>query len=118
VALKLPFQNITHGEAKELYPEQADRIEEILDGMAVRGTVFRDLHPGKEKRCRRLPSLVGWQERPFWHGQETEQAKVLSPLYKEAFAAEMARGIPLMRVIPIDISLKVSSGIVLMKSSP
>jgi electron transport complex protein RnfB len=115
VALKLPFKNISLSEAKELYPEKSDRIEEILDGMAVRGTVFRDIHPGREKRYRLLPSLVGWQETPFWHGRETEQAKVLSPLYKEyhkeAFAAEMARGMPLMRVIPIDTSLRVSSGI-------
>jgi NAD-dependent dihydropyrimidine dehydrogenase PreA subunit len=115
VALKLPFQNISLSEAKALYPEQADRIEEILDGMAKRGTVFRDTKPGREKRYRLLPSLVGWQETPFWHGRETEQAKALSPLYKEyhkeAFAAEMARGIPLMRVIPINTSLRVSSGI-------
>ncbi|MEW6186642.1 MAG: 4Fe-4S binding protein [Thermodesulfobacteriota bacterium] len=115
VALKLPFQNITLSEARELYPEKADRIEEILDGMAVKGTVFRDIHPSRGKRYRLLPSLVGWQETPFWHGKETEQAKVLSPLYKdyhqEAFAAEMARGMPLMRVIPIERSLKASSEI-------
>lgn len=115
VALKLPFSNITLSEARELYPEKADRIEEILDGMAQKGTVFRNIHPGRGKHYRLLPSLVGWQETPFWPGKETEQAKVLSPLYKEyhkeAFAAEMARGMPLMRVIPIEKSLKTSSEI-------
>ena len=115
VAIKLPFQNISLNEARELYPEKAGRIEEILDGMAQKGTVFREIRPDKEKRYRLLPSLVGWQETPFWHGRETEQAKSLSPLYKEyhkeAFAAEMARGMPLMRVIPVETSLKVSSGI-------
>jgi ferredoxin len=115
IALKLPFQNISLSQAKELFPEKGDRIEEILDGMAIRGTVFRDSQPGREKRYRLLPSLVGWQETPFWHGRETEQARQLSPLYKqyhkEAFAAEMARGIPLMRVIPIETAVEESSEI-------
>jgi len=115
IALKLPFQNISLSQAKDLFPEKGARIEEILDGMAERGTVFRDTKPGREKRYRLLPSLVGWQETPFWHGRETEQAKVLSPLYKEyhkeAFAGEMARGMPLMRVIPIDTSLRESSSV-------
>jgi ferredoxin len=116
VALTLPFEkNLSLTEVKTLYPDKVDRIEEILDGMAIKGTVYRDIRPGKEKKYRLLPSLVGWQETPFWHGRETEQAKVLSPLYKEyhkeAFAAEMARGVPLMRVIPVDTSLKATSDI-------
>jgi Na+-translocating ferredoxin:NAD+ oxidoreductase subunit B len=115
IALKLPFQNISLSKAKEMYSEKKDRIEDILDGMAKRGTVFRDTKPGQEKRYRLLPSLVGWQETPFWHGRETEQAKALSPLYKEyhieAFAAEMARGIPLMRVIPVETALDPASEI-------
>lgn len=115
VAMKLPFQNLSLSEARELYPEKGDRIEEILDGMAKGGTVFRDHKPGQEKRYRLLPSLVGWQETPFWHGKETKQAKELSPLmkeyHKEAFAAEMARGVPLMRVIPIETSLDPKSEI-------
>jgi len=116
VALTLPFEkNLSLGEVKAAYPDRVDRIEEILDGMAERGTVYRDMRSGKEKRYRLLPSLVGWQETPFWGGRETEQVKALSPLYKEyheeAFAAEMARGVPLMRVIPVDTSLEETSTI-------
>jgi ferredoxin len=116
VALTLPFdKNLSLSEVTALNPDKGDRIEEILDGMASGGTVYRDLRPGKDKRYRLLPSLVGWQETPFWSGRETEQAKALSPLYKEyhqeAFAAEMARGIPLMRVIPVDTSLNATSDI-------
>jgi len=115
VALKLPFQNISLDEAGNLYPEKGDRIEEILDGMAQGGTVFSDNKPGRGKRYRLLPSLVGWQETPFWHGKETKQARDMSPLMKEyhreAFAAEMARGMPLMRVVPIDTALENTSQI-------
>ncbi|MCJ7774276.1 MAG: 4Fe-4S binding protein [Desulfobacterales bacterium] len=110
IALALPFQNTLLDEVKNLYPEKSDRIEEILDGMAMGGTVFRDNKPGVGKRYRLLPSLVGWAETPIWHGKPTQQAKYLAPLWneyrKEAFSAEMARGMPLMRVIPIDTSLK------------
>lgn len=60
VALKLPFQNTTVDQAKTLYPEHGDKIENILDAMAKRGTVFRDNKPGIGKRYRLLPSLVGW----------------------------------------------------------
>ena len=115
VALKLPFQNTPLADAKKLYPEHGNRIEEILDKMAKGGTVFRDNKPGVGKRYRLLPSLVGWAETPFWHGRETQQAKELSPLWKtyrkEGFAEEMARGIPLMRVIPVETSLKDESEI-------
>ena len=64
VALKLPFQNTSLEEAKSLYPEHGDKIENILDTMAKRGTVFRDNKPGVGKRYRLLPSLVGWAETP------------------------------------------------------
>ncbi len=110
IAITLPFQNIPLDEAKKLYPEKGDQIEEILDNMAKRGTVFRDNKPGRGKRYRLLPSLVGWAETPIWHGKPTQQAKDLAPLWndyrREAFSKEMARGVPLMRVIPIHTSLK------------
>lgn len=113
VALTLPFQNTHLDDVKTLYPEKSDRIEKILDTMAMGGTVFRDNKPGAGKRYRLLPSLVGWAETPIWHGKPTQQAKDLAPLWneyrKEAFSEEMARGMPLMRVIPIDTSLKDNS---------
>lgn len=110
MALKLPFLNTPLEEAKSIYPEHGERIETILDNMAKRGTVFKDNKPGIGKRYRLLPSLVGWAETPTWHGKPTQQARDLAPLWKEyhqeAFAAEMARGKPLMRVIPINTSLQ------------
>ena len=54
IALKLPFQNIALSQAKEMFPGKRNRIEDILDGMAKRGTVFRDQKPGQEKRYRLL----------------------------------------------------------------
>jgi hypothetical protein len=42
-----------------LYPEKGNRIEEILDDMAKRVTVFRETKPGVGKRYRLLPSLAG-----------------------------------------------------------
>jgi hypothetical protein len=57
VALTLPFEkNLSLTEVKTLYPDKVDRIEEILDGMAIKGTVYRDIRPGKEKKYRLLPS--------------------------------------------------------------
>jgi Pyruvate/2-oxoacid:ferredoxin oxidoreductase delta subunit len=113
IAMTLPFQNTPLEEARKLYPQKADRIEEILDNMAKGGTVFRDNKPGIGKRYRLLPSLVGWAETPIWHGRPTRQAKELAPLWneyrKEAFSEEMARGMPLMRVIPIETSLEEAS---------
>jgi electron transport complex protein RnfB len=115
IALTFPFKNTPLEEAQKLYPEIGDKLETMLDGMAEGGTLFRDTKPGVGKRYRLLPSLVGWAETPIWHGRETQQAKELAPLWseyrKEGWSAEMARGMPLMRVIPVDTSLKDESGV-------
>ncbi|MCP4751263.1 MAG: (4Fe-4S)-binding protein [Proteobacteria bacterium] len=110
IALTFPFKNTPLEEARKLYPEKGEKLEAILDGMAEGGTLYRDNKPVVGKRYRLLPSLVGWAETPIWHGRETPQAKDLAPLWneyrKEGWSAEMARGMPLMRVVPIDTSLK------------
>ena len=110
IALTFPFKNTPLDEAKKLYSEKGDGLEALLDSMAEGGTLYRDNKEGVGKRYRLLPSLVGWAETPIWSGEETEQAKALAPLWsdyrKEGWSAEMARGMPLMRVIPIDTSLK------------
>ena len=115
IALTFPFKNTLLEEAEKLYPEKGEKLEGVLDGMAKGGTLFRDTKPGVGKRYRLLPSLVGWAETPIWHGRETQQAKELAPLWrdyrKEGWSAEMARGMPLMRVIPVETSLKDESGI-------
>ncbi len=61
-----------------MYPEKGDRIEEILDDMAKRGTVFRETKPGVGKRYRLLPSLAGWVETPFWHGHFIINSMILN----------------------------------------
>ena len=114
IALKLPMQNKTLSELKELFPEKADSLEEILNRMAKRGTVFTSQRPGPERKSRLLPSVVGWAETPFWAGKETDDTRKLAPLWlkyrEEAFGKELARGgMPVMRVLPISRTLRDSS---------
>ena len=117
IALKLPMQNRTLSELKELFPEKADSLEEILNRMAKRGTVFTSQRPGQERKYRLLPSVVGWAETPFWAGKDTDDTRKLAPLWlkyrEEAFGEELARGgMPVMRVLPISRTLRDSSEVV------
>lgn len=114
IALKLPMQNKTLSELKELFPEKGGSLEEILNRMAKRGTVFTSQRPGQERKYRLLPSVVGWAETPFWAGKETDDTRKLAPLWlkyrEEAFGKELARGgMPVMRVLPISRTLRDSS---------
>jgi Pyruvate/2-oxoacid:ferredoxin oxidoreductase delta subunit len=114
IAVKMPMQNRTLSELKELYPEKADTLEEILDRMVKRGTVYTSQRAGEERKYRLLPSVVGWAETPFWPGKETEETRKLSPLWlkyrDEAYGEELGRGnTPVMRVIPISRALRNSS---------
>ncbi|MBW1707430.1 MAG: 4Fe-4S binding protein [Deltaproteobacteria bacterium] len=111
IAVKLPMQGRTLSELKELFPKKADSLEGILKSMARRGTVFTSRRPGKERKYRLLPSVVGWAETPFWPGKETEDTRKLSPLWlryrDEAYGRELVRGdMPLMRVIPVSRTLQ------------
>ena len=116
VAIRLPLQNKTLSELKEMFPEKSDSLEKILKGMAKRGTVFTIQRPGQERKYRLLPSIVGWAETPYWSGKDTENARKLAPLWleyrKDAYGAELARaGMPVMRVLPISKTLVDSSDI-------
>jgi NAD-dependent dihydropyrimidine dehydrogenase PreA subunit len=116
VAIKLPMQNKTLSELKELIPEKANSLGEILNRMAKRGTVFTSKTPDKERKYRLLPSVVGWSETPFWAGKDTEDTRKLSPLWlryrEEAFGEELARNdVPVMRVIPVSRTLQDSRDI-------
>jgi electron transport complex protein RnfB len=111
VACKLQFYaNMTLADCRELLPEKADRMEELLDSMAHRGTVFTEQKPGRERIYRLLPSVVGYVEAPFLSGEDTPEKRALAPLWKkylvEEYGRELARGIPLIRVIPISESLE------------
>ena len=111
IAIKLPMQNTPLSKLKELFPDQADLLEDVLNHMAESGTVFSSQHPGKERRYRLLPSVVGWAETPFWAGRDTETTRKLAPLWieyrDEAFGKELARGeMPVMRVLPVSKKLE------------
>ena len=110
VACKLGFyENLTLAQCEDRLPEKADRLARLLDSMAHRGTVFTAQKPGEERTYRLLPSVVGYVEAPFLSGDRPD-AKMLAPLWKkyivEGFGEEMARGMPLIRVIPISESLE------------
>jgi len=105
IALRLPMENKSLTELKEMYPEVPD-IEDRLNSMVGRGTVFTSRKPGQERKYRLMPSVVGWAETPYWGGKDTPMARKLAPLWlkyrEEAFAQEKVRGgVPVMRVIPV-----------------
>jgi NAD-dependent dihydropyrimidine dehydrogenase PreA subunit len=114
IAVKMPMQNKTLAELRALYPEKSEALEDILKKMIKHGTVFTSKPPGKERRYRLFPSIVGWAETPFWAGKDTPEARKLAPLWikyrEEAFGKELARNnMPVMRVVPISRSLRDSS---------
>ncbi|HEY5494105.1 MAG TPA: 4Fe-4S binding protein [Candidatus Anoxymicrobiaceae bacterium] len=111
VALNLQiYENRTLAQLEEAMPEKAGRLEEMLAGMARKGTVFTEQKPGRERVYRLLPSVVGFAEAPYLDGVDTPEKRALAPLWVKYitsdFGAEMARGVPLIRVIPIAESLE------------
>jgi len=112
VGARLPMQDSSLAELKEQFPERADSIEALVERMVKRGTVFVS-GQGEERKYRLLPSVVGWAETPYWAGKDTEDVRKLGPLWikyrDEAFAAELARGMPPVRVLPISETLRESS---------
>lgn len=114
IALHLPMQDKTVEELRELLPREMEDLEEKLQRMVTRGTVYTSRKPGKDRKYRLLPSVVGWAETPFWPGKETEETRKLAPLWlkyrEEAFGREVARGgVPVVRVVPISKRLRDSS---------
>ena len=114
VAVRLPMQDKSLPELRELFREKADSIEEILNRMVKRGTVFVSGRSRETRKYRLLPSVVGWSETPFWAGKDTEDVRKLAPLWlryrEEAFGTELARGgVPAVRVIPISQTLREST---------
>ena len=70
VGARLPMQDTSLPELREMFPKRADSIEALLNRMAKRGTVFVS-GQGEERKYRLLPSVVGWAETPFWAGKDT-----------------------------------------------
>ncbi|MCX5852770.1 MAG: 4Fe-4S binding protein [Deltaproteobacteria bacterium] len=115
IALRLPMEQKTLPQLKELFPDEADSLGEILACMAKRGTVFTMVRPGKERVYSLLPILIGFAETPYWAGKDTATARHLAPLWlkyrEEALGEELARGGPVVRVIPVAESLRDQSEI-------
>lgn len=114
VALKLAiYESRTLADVEAAMPDKAGRLEGILDAMAHRGTVFTAQKQGRERIYRLLPSIVGFVEVPFLAGEDTPEKRKLARLWKdyimEGFGQEMARGLPLIRVVPIAESLQDTS---------
>ncbi len=112
VALRMPIMGRARvSDLAPEGPEDADRLESILDRMAEKGTVLKERLPGKEARYMLLPSEKGWCETVYWSGKETEHTRKLAPLWlryrDEGYGEALARGdIPVMRVIPVSESLE------------
>ncbi len=114
VALELAiYENRTLEDVEAALPHKAGRLQGLLEEMAHRGTVFTEHKPGRERIYRLLPSIVGFVEVPFLDGVDTptkrELARLWSEYIDEGFGEEMARGMPLIRVVPIAESLEDSS---------
>jgi NAD-dependent dihydropyrimidine dehydrogenase PreA subunit len=111
VALHLPiYGRKTLEELESEMPEREGRLAEILADMARRGTVETLEKPGKGRTYRLLPTVVGLAEVPFLKGEDTPEKRRLGSLWKDylqqGFAEELAREIPLIRVIPVGESLR------------
>jgi NAD-dependent dihydropyrimidine dehydrogenase PreA subunit len=111
IALGLPMMGTHLSDLKAIFPDRADTLEETLERMARRGTVYASQKSGQERKYRLLPPIPGWAESPFWAGRETADTQKLAPLWlkyrEEAFGAELARGnMPIMRVVPVHKSVK------------
>ncbi len=115
IACSLPFENKSLEELKKIFPDKSESLESILAAMARNGTVFTQQKPGKVRKYRLQPTVVGFAEAPYWPGIDTEKARKLAPLWikyrDEGFGKELARNIPTVRVIPIDQSLRKKSEI-------
>lgn len=112
IALKIPMMDTKLSDLEKFYPEE-ENLQEALDRMVERGTVFSNQPPGKEKVYRLMTGVGGWTETPFWGGRDTPQAREMAPFYKEmktrALSEALCEGTPLVRVIPVMESLEDSS---------
>jgi H+/Na+-translocating ferredoxin:NAD+ oxidoreductase subunit B len=112
LAAKLPFMNTSLEELSAMIAMPQDELEEILDGMVSKGTVFRRAR-GDEMKYRLLPTVVGFSETPFWPGMDNEKTRRLAPLWNKYFASAFGkelgdREVPVMRVVTVEE--EVSSG--------
>jgi Na+-translocating ferredoxin:NAD+ oxidoreductase subunit B len=109
VALNIPMHTTSLSRLREIFADNPN-IDAILERMVARGTLFTQQRPGRERVYRLMPSVIGWAETPYWAGRDTPEARKLAPLWvryrKEAFAEELARGVPVMRVLPVSRTIR------------
>ncbi len=110
LAVKLPFLPMTLDGLAERTGMEGDRLEEMLEKMAERGTVASETL-GDQRMYRLLPSVVGFSETPFWAGKRTPETEKLARLWRDyarnGFIHEVG-GLsenPMTRVIPMEASL-------------
>lgn len=113
IALKLPILNKSLEELSVDIGEDQYRIQEILDRMADKGTVYAMEKNGK-KFYRMLPSVEGYAETPFWAGKIDATARKLAPLWRKYFDDKFAHELgdrvnTLMRVVPLHTTISNAS---------
>lgn len=111
IAVRLPMRETSLSKLKEIFPDKPDSLEDTLNRMVDRGTVYTTPQSGQEARYCLLPPVKGWFETPFWLGHENETTHKLAPLWlkyrTEAFGAELARNdMPIVRVIPVSKTIE------------
>ena len=105
LAVRLPAFNTSLEDIAKMTGMQEDRLGEMLDTMASKGTVFKSVKEGTA-RYRLLPTLVGFSETPFWPGKDNERVRKLAPLWIRylftSWGKEIAdRDVPLVRAVPV-----------------
>jgi electron transport complex protein RnfB len=106
LAAKLPFMNSSLEELSGMTTMPAVELENILNRMVSKGTVFRRAKGG-EAKYRLLPTVVGFSETPFWPGMDNEKTRRLAPLWNQYFASAFGkelgdREVPVMRVVAVE----------------
>jgi electron transport complex protein RnfB len=109
LALKLPMLNKSLEDLAAELDEDIDALQQKLDRMAAKGTVYAAEKNGK-RIYRMLPSVEGFSEAPFWPGKKDETFLKLAPLWRKYFDGKFAREIgdrktSMMRVIPLDTTI-------------
>jgi len=113
LAVKLPFMNSTLEELSGMTGVPAGELEERLEAMTSKGTVFKRVKGG-EAKYRLLPTVVGFSETPFWPGKENETVRKLAPLWRKYFESSFGkelgdRKVPILRVAPVQEEIAPSS---------
>ena len=109
LALKLSMLNKSLEDIAAELDEDIDALQQKLDRMAAKGTVYAKAKNGK-RIYSMLPSVEQFSEAPFWPGKKDETFVKLAPLWRKYFDSKFVhevgdRKTPMMRVIPMDTTI-------------